>query len=150
LYTTGGVGEEGYKGWSVFELGVGGCVDSVRWNNEDRSLGFRGPSGEPATAEEIEGWYRAARVWEGLLRKRGNELWHKLEPGTVVVIDNTRVMHGRSGFVGERKMCGAYVGRDEWVSWKEVLEREEREERPGGGDGDEEKKGERDVWNLGY
>jgi len=44
------------------------------------------------------------------------------------VIDNHRVMHGRSAFTGERRMCGAYIDRDEWRSHLAVLEREERKD----------------------
>jgi trimethyllysine dioxygenase len=42
------------------------------------------------------------------------------------VIDNWRVMHGRSAFTGERRMCGAYIGADDWRS-KRASCREEGE-----------------------
>ena len=32
------------------------------------------------------------------------------------VFDNWRVLHGRSAFSGKRRMCGAYIGRDDYVS----------------------------------
>lgn len=35
--------------------------------------------------------------------------------------DNHRVLHGRSAFDGKRRMCGAYIGRDEYRSKFEVL-----------------------------
>lgn len=37
------------------------------------------------------------------------------------VIDNHRVLHGRSAFDGRRRMCGAYVGVDEYHSKLAVL-----------------------------
>jgi trimethyllysine dioxygenase len=37
------------------------------------------------------------------------------------VIDNHRVLHGRSAFDGKRRMCGAYVGVDEYRSKLAVL-----------------------------
>lgn len=37
------------------------------------------------------------------------------------VVDNHRVLHGRSGFSGKRRMCGAYVGVDEFRSKYAVL-----------------------------
>lgn len=43
------------------------------------------------------------------------------------MIDNHRVLHGRSSFTGERRMCGAYVDRDEWRSHLAVLEKEVEE-----------------------
>jgi len=38
------------------------------------------------------------------------------------VIDNHRVLHGRSAFDGKRRMCGAYVGIDEYKSKLAVLQ----------------------------
>lgn len=37
------------------------------------------------------------------------------------MIDNHRVLHGRSAFTGERRMCGAYVAQDELTSRLNVL-----------------------------
>ena len=37
------------------------------------------------------------------------------------VIDNHRVLHGRSAFDGKRRMCGAYIGIDEYRSKLAVL-----------------------------
>ena len=31
-------------------------------------------------------------------------------------MDNHRVLHGRSAFTGVRRMCGAYIGKDEFRS----------------------------------
>lgn len=39
-----------------------------------------------------------------------------------VVIDNQRVLHGRSAFTGERRMCGAYIGMDDYLSRLAVLQ----------------------------
>jgi trimethyllysine dioxygenase len=68
-----------------------------------------------------------------------------LKPGMMVVIDNWRVMHGRSGFSGDRRMCGAYVGRDEWRSRLEVLRR--RFDTVKGEDG---QAGEVEKWRDGW
>ena len=38
-----------------------------------------------------------------------------------LVVDNHRVLHGRSAFTGKRRMCGAYVGMDEYKSKLAVL-----------------------------
>ena len=37
-------------------------------------------------------------------------------------MDNHRVLHGRSAFDGKRRMCGAYIGIDEYRSKLAVLE----------------------------
>ena len=38
-----------------------------------------------------------------------------------VAFDNHRVLHGRSSFTGKRRMCGAYIGVDEFRSRLAVL-----------------------------
>lgn len=37
------------------------------------------------------------------------------------VMDNHRVLHGRAAFDGKRRMCGAYIGIDEYHSKLAVL-----------------------------
>ena len=37
------------------------------------------------------------------------------------MVDNHRVLHGRSSFDGKRRMCGAYIGLDEYRSKLAVL-----------------------------
>jgi hypothetical protein len=59
---------------------------------------------------------------------------------THIVIDNHRVLHGRSAFDGKRRMCGAYIGMDDFRSKLTVLT-----ERFGGG---EETNGQRDNFSL--
>ncbi len=75
--------------------------------------------------------------WDRVLSAPDSEYWFQLEPGTVVgtstrwsilihgwldnkhppqVIDNHRVLHGRSAFTGKRRMCGAYIGRDDYLA----------------------------------
>lgn len=40
----------------------------------------------------------------------------RLQPGTVLFVDNWRVGHGRTAFTGRRVMSGCYVARQEWRS----------------------------------
>jgi len=74
------------------------------------------------------------RTWHKFLTSHDSEYWVQLSPGTAVgkqqappssfyvsdiysiVVDNHRVLHGRSAFDGKRRMCGAYIGRDEYRS----------------------------------
>ncbi|WVQ81537.1 trimethyllysine dioxygenase [Cryptococcus sp. DSM 104549] len=100
----------------VFRHNEHGQLTQARWNNEDR-----GVLGVSWTPEELRGWYQAARRFEDLNRSEDAEYWVQLGPGTVLVIDNWRVMHGRSAFTGARTMCGAYVGADDWHSRRAVL-----------------------------
>jgi len=142
--TFGGVVHEG------IEAAVGGEGDSrselvqVRWNNDDRSV-MRG-----LKADVVEEWYDAVRLWNKCLTSPDSEYWVQLQPGTAVgaffffffsfyffspflfffvypliihnlVINNHRVLHGRSAFDGKRRMCGAYIGVDEYRSKLAVL-----------------------------
>ncbi|WVQ93353.1 trimethyllysine dioxygenase [Kwoniella sp. CBS 9459] len=93
-----------------------GQLTQVRWNNEDR-----GVLGQGWSAEEVKGWYQAARRYDELNKSEDAEYWVQLSPGTMLVIDNWRVMHGRSAFTGARQMCGAYVGADDWLSRRTAL-----------------------------
>ena len=71
--------------------------------------------------DEIEQFYDALRKWNAILQDKRNEYWVQLEPGKAVVIDNWRVLHGRSAFSGYRKMVGAYVGWDDYQSKLRIL-----------------------------
>lgn len=79
--------------------------------------------------------YDAIRAWYALLTSADSEYWAQLTPGTVLSVDNHRVLHGRSAFDGRRRVCGAYIGVDEYRSRLAVLT-----ERVGGP---------RSVWSLG-
>jgi len=84
-----------------------GILTQVRWNTTDR-----GAIDTPM--EEMDAWYAAARQWAGILRKR--EYWDQLRPGKPLIFDNWRVLHGRSAFTGNRRMCGGYINRDDFIS----------------------------------
>jgi trimethyllysine dioxygenase len=120
--------------------GVTGKLAQVRWNNEDR-----GVLGQGWSPDQVEEWYDAAKKWDQAVRSVDAEYWVQLSPGTLVVIDNWRVMHGRSAFTGARRMCGAYVGNDDWRSRLETLRRR-FEEVPA----DERERAEREVWGSGW
>lgn len=61
-------------------------------------------------------------------------------------IDNHRVLHGRSAFTGKRRMCGAYIGGDEFSSRLAVLR--ERFASPASDTMTE--PGERTVWSHDF
>lgn len=39
----------------------------------------------------------------------------KLRVGEMVILDNHRIMHGRTAFQGYRNLIGCYVGADDWI-----------------------------------
>ncbi|CAG7565521.1 unnamed protein product [Fusarium equiseti] len=93
--------------YPVIETDADNKLRRIRWNNDDRGVVH------PAHAEV---WYDAARKWNEIIRQESSEFWFKLTPGTIVIFDNWRVMHGRSAFKGNRRICGAYIPRDDFVS----------------------------------
>ncbi|KAH7884549.1 Trimethyllysine dioxygenase [Phlebopus sp. FC_14] len=96
--------------------GLTGELAQVRWNNDDRSvMSHIDPS-------MVEDWYNAIRTWHKLLTSPDSEYWVQLTPGTVLSLDNHRVLHGRSSFTGKRRVCGAYIGVDEYRSRLAVLQ----------------------------
>lgn len=105
-----GISIQSYRGFPVLEHDPAtGALLRVRWNSSDRA-------GIELPIEDVGVWYEAARKFDALLKKKGNEYWEQLTPGRVLVFDNWRVLHGRSGFTGKRRICGGYINRDDWVS----------------------------------
>ena len=63
----------------VFQHDEIGRLSQVRWNNEDR-----GVIGASWTSDEVREWYRAAKLYEGLLSNEEAEYWTELKSGTVL------------------------------------------------------------------
>ncbi|KAI9098893.1 mitochondrial protein [Phlyctochytrium arcticum] len=103
-------------------------LSQIRFNNDDRSpfipaSSTQNSSGVPSTI--VQSFYTALKHWTDLLRSPSNELWLKLEPGTAVMFDNWRVLHGRASFTGKRRLCGAYINWDDYQSRiRTVLDRD--------------------------
>ncbi|KAI8803500.1 trimethyllysine dioxygenase [Cladochytrium replicatum] len=90
-----------------------GELRQIRFNNDDRSV-LDGRYIE--TPEDIPRFYSALKEWTRLLRKKQNEFWIPLRPGRVAVVNNWRVLHGRGSYRAKRRVCGAYVGMDDFKS----------------------------------
>lgn len=108
------------KRFPVFEHGdsVQGFVPAmmrIRWNNDDRGV-VQLKENDSGGAMK---WYGAARTWNAILKRPEMEYWSQLKPGRPLIFDNWRVLHGRSAFTGKRRICGAYINRDDWISrWR--------------------------------
>jgi trimethyllysine dioxygenase len=91
-----------------------GELVQVRWNNDDRSTmdQWKDPN-------DVTRFYEAIRLWNKILRH--HEIIYKLTPGTCLIFDNWRVLHGRQAFDGSRRMCGAYINRDDFISRFKLL-----------------------------
>jgi len=78
---------------------------------------------------ELARFYRARRAFDRLLRSPDRELRFLLGPGDLMMMDNQRVLHGRTGFdpgEGARHLQGCYIDRDTPRSLYRVLRREAR------------------------
>ncbi|XP_042203537.1 trimethyllysine dioxygenase, mitochondrial-like [Homarus americanus] len=72
--------------------------------------------------EKTQDFYTHFSNLSKIINNPKNEYWLKLNPGTVLLTDNWRLMHGRANFTGARFMCGCYLDNDDFCSKARVLE----------------------------
>lgn len=87
----------------------------IRWNNYDRA------AKTDWTYDQQQRWYEAARYWNSIIQRPELERWMQLEPGTALIFDNWRMLHGRTAFTGKRRMCGGYINNDDFLSRLRLL-----------------------------
>lgn len=88
---------------------VSGNLEWIRYNPYDRS--------STPVAENLQGpMYKALASLGLLLEDPDATLKFKLKPGRLLLVDNWRVLHGRTAFIGRREMCGCYLPRDDWLN----------------------------------
>jgi trimethyllysine dioxygenase len=89
-------------------------LTQVRWNNDDRAA-----STQWKDSETMELWYAAARKWTEILQMPEFEIRVQLVPGKPLIFDNWRMLHGRTAFTGNRRVCGGYIGMDDFMAmWR--------------------------------
>jgi len=103
----------------VLELDPAGELRAVRFNTR---------SAEPRAfpADVADAYYEAYRSFALALESPQYRITFRLEPGDLFIVDNLRVLHGRTGFgaaAGERHLQGAYADRDALRSTLAVLSR---------------------------
>lgn len=100
----------------IFKLDLQGNLIQVRWNQSDRSCmdAWENPSDVPK-------FYRAIRKWYSIISSPDNEIFYQLKPGQCLIFDNWRCFHLRTEFTGKRRLCGAYINRDDFVSRLKLL-----------------------------
>lgn len=89
---------------------VTGEIVQVRYNMDDR-VPFN-----TLPAEKIREFYKDFKILTRELQDESNQITFKLRPGTVMIFDNWRLLHGRHGYSGSRTMTGCYISRDEYQS----------------------------------
>ncbi|ODQ83140.1 hypothetical protein BABINDRAFT_81523 [Babjeviella inositovora NRRL Y-12698] len=93
-----------------------GELIQVRWNQSDRSTLSSAATFSKLDPKDVPVFYEALRKWTALISSPENEWFLQLQPGQCLMFDNWRVLHSRTEFTGERRMCGAYIGRDEFLN----------------------------------
>ncbi|CAH2091769.1 unnamed protein product [Euphydryas editha] len=90
-------------------------IIQIRFNVYDRStMAF-------SSREECKTYYRSLRNLSKYYENPEFQWKFKLKPGLVMVMDNFRVLHGRTGFSGKRVLCGSYVSRSDWLNKARTL-----------------------------
>jgi alpha-ketoglutarate-dependent taurine dioxygenase len=110
----------------LIQLSCSGEVNAVHYNN--RSIAPLRI--EPRAAA---GFYRAYRRFAELMREPGHQLRFALRDGDLVLFDNQRILHGRSGFSSARHarhLRGCYLTRDSVYSETAMLRRRMAMEEP--------------------
>ena len=91
-----------------------GQLVQVSFNNYDRAP-FRLPDAE------MRAFYRALKAFERSRQQRAPAVAHPLRPGEVLLFDNWRTLHGRAAYRGARRLCGAYLNREDFESRLRLL-----------------------------
>ncbi|MDB6091307.1 MAG: hypothetical protein JWN85_4091 [Gammaproteobacteria bacterium] len=79
-----------------------------------------------ALPEDLADYYRARRAFDHLLRSPEFEIRFRLDAGELLMMDNRRLLHGRTGFdpaAGQRHLQGCYIDIDGPRSLYRVLRR---------------------------
>ncbi len=103
----------------LIQLSCRGEVVAVHYNS--RSI-----QPLPFAAEAAEEYYRAYRRFATLLREPRWMMRFMMRPGDLVVFDNQRILHGRTGFASAlypRHLQGCYLTRDSVLSRAALLAR---------------------------
>lgn len=103
----------------VIELDTRGRVKAVRYSNHS-ARPFLMP------ADDMEAYYAAYRAFGRMRESERYQLRIDMKAGDMYLVDNRRVMHGRTGFSsgGARHLQSCYIERDEVASRLAVLERQ--------------------------
>jgi gamma-butyrobetaine dioxygenase len=104
----------------LIELGPDGELLAVRFNNRSAAPLVDTPF------DEMADYYGAYRRFAELIEDPALAFRFKLAPGEAFVVDNRRVLHGRTAFTGEggRWLQGCYADRDGLLSTLRALEEE--------------------------
>ena len=98
----------------VIGLDHNGDFLQIAYNNYDRAP-FRLPT------PRMNAFYRALTLFNQLINDPSYEITMRLAPGTALLFDNWRTLHGRRAYQGIRSLCGAYLNKEDFDSRLRVL-----------------------------
>jgi trimethyllysine dioxygenase len=98
----------------IIGLDARGELVQIAYNNYDRA-----PFSLPRA--RMDEFYRALKIFNGMVNDPANEITMRLAPGTALLFDNWRLLHGRRGYQGYRRLCGAYLNKEDFDSKLRVL-----------------------------
>lgn len=108
----------------MIELSPDGELCAVRFNNRSAAPIVDVPY------EKMPLFYRGYRHFANIIDDPAMSITFKLEPGECFIVDNTRVLHGRTGYAtngGTRWLQGCYADKDGLLSTLAVLTQNNRE-----------------------
>lgn len=117
-----------YKGSGGVSLNSRRPMIELAPDGELRAVHFNNRSAAPITDvpfEDMAGYYAAYRRFAEIVDDPAMAVTFKLAPGECFLVDNTRVLHGRTGYAadgGSRWLQGCYADKDGLLSTLAVLE----------------------------
>jgi trimethyllysine dioxygenase len=98
----------------IIGLDSRGDFTQIAYNNYDRA-----PFSLPGS--RMRTFYRALKIFDRMINDPANEITMRLQPGTALLFDNWRTLHGRRAYQGYRRLCGAYLNKEDFDSKLRVL-----------------------------
>ena len=94
---------------SVLRYNRYGQLEQVSFNHYDREA-------LSPHLNNLQQIYEALAYFETLASSEQYQWKYILKPGEMIIFDNWRVLHGRDAFIGERKLAGCYINREDFES----------------------------------
>ncbi len=93
----------------ILRLDPAGRVVQVSLNDADRAPFLANP-------QATDRFYAALRAFRAIVDDPAGHYRFRLEPGTVLIFDNWRVLHARTAYTGHRRVVGCYLNREDFES----------------------------------
>jgi len=90
----------------LFRLNKAGELVQVSYNNYDRAPFY-------LPADQTAALYRALKIFASHISDPRMQYRRRLAPGDAVMFDNWRALHARDAYQGYRRLCGAYLNKED-------------------------------------